>query len=83
MLSSYVVLDCDFGWVVLRILKLRMCPFNGCSLIQLKKSIGSEKKINRLLRNVFNSITEINRLKKEVSTLLSKRMSSIFLKVTI
>ena len=31
----------------------------------------------------FNSIKEINRLKKEISRLLSKGMSNIYLKVTI
>ena len=31
----------------------------------------------------FNSIKEINRLRKETNTLLSKGMSSIYLKVTI
>ena len=31
----------------------------------------------------FNSIKEINRLKKELNRLLSKAMSNIFLKVTI
>ena len=31
----------------------------------------------------FNSIKEINRLKKELNRLLSKGMSNIFLKVTI
>ena len=31
----------------------------------------------------FNSIKEINRLRKEINRLLSKRMSNIYLKVTI
>ena len=31
----------------------------------------------------FNSIKEINRLRKEISRLLSKGMSNIYLKVTI
>ena len=38
---------------------------------------------NRLLSNVFNSINEIKRLRKEMKTLLSKGMSNIYLKVTI
>ena len=33
--------------------------------------------------NVFNSIKEINRLRKEMNRLLSKGMSNIYLKVTI
>ena len=33
--------------------------------------------------NVFNSIKEINRLRKEVNRLLSKGMSNIYLKVII
>ena len=32
--------------------------------------------------NVFNSIKEINRLRKEMNRLLSKGMSHIYLKVT-
>ena len=32
---------------------------------------------------LFNSVKEINRLRKEVNMLLSKRMSSIYLKITI
>ena len=32
--------------------------------------------------NVFTSIKEINRLRKEINRLLSKRMSNIYLKVT-
>ena len=36
-----------------------------------------------LLSNVFNSIKEINRLRKEINRLLSKGMSNIYLKVTI
>ena len=32
---------------------------------------------------VFNSIKEINRLRKEINRLLSKEMSNIYLKVTI
>ena len=42
-------------------------------------------KRNRLVikkRYVFNSIEEINRLRKEISRLLSKGMSNIDLKVT-
>ena len=39
--------------------------------------------LNRLLSNIFNSIKEINRLKKEVNRLLSKGMLNIDLKVTI
>ena len=39
--------------------------------------------MNRLLSNVFNSIKEINRLRKEINRLLSKEMSNIYLKVTI
>ena len=31
----------------------------------------------------FNSIKEINRLRKEINRLLSKEMSNIYLKVTI
>ena len=31
----------------------------------------------------FNSVKEINRLRKELSRLLSKEMSNIYLKVTI
>ena len=31
----------------------------------------------------FNSIKEINRLRKEINSLLSKGMSNIYLKVTI
>ena len=31
----------------------------------------------------FNSVKEINRLRKEINRLLSKRMSNIYLKVTI
>ena len=33
--------------------------------------------------NVFNSIKEINWLRKEINRLLSKRMSNSYLKVTI
>ena len=33
--------------------------------------------------NVFTSIKEINRLRKEINRLLSKGMSNIYLKVTI
>ena len=33
--------------------------------------------------NVFNSINEINRLRKEINKLLSKGMSNVYLKVTI
>ena len=36
-----------------------------------------------LLNNVFSSIKEINRLRKETKRLLSKGMSNIYLKVTI
>ena len=32
---------------------------------------------------VFNSVKEINRLRKEINRLLSKEMSNIHLKVTI
>ena len=32
---------------------------------------------------VFNSVKEINRLRKEINRLLSKEMSNIYLKVTI
>ena len=32
---------------------------------------------------MFNSIKEINRLRKEINSLLSKGMSNIYLKVTI
>ena len=39
--------------------------------------------MNRLLSNVFNLIKEINRLRKELSRLLSKGMSNIYLKITI
>ena len=41
------------------------------------------KEICRLLNNVFNSLKEINRLRKKINRLLSKRMSNIFLQVTI
>ena len=41
------------------------------------------KEINRLLNNVFNSVKEINSLKKELSRLLNKGMSNIYLKFTI
>ena len=41
------------------------------------------KEINRLLSNVFNSIKEINRLRKEVNKLLSKGMLNIYLKVNL
>ena len=34
-------------------------------------------------RNVFNSVKEINRLRKEINRLLSKWMSNTHLKVTI
>ena len=36
-----------------------------------------------LLSNVFNSIKEIYKLRKEINRLLSKGMSNIYLKVTI
>ena len=41
--------------------------------------------MNRLLnkKNVFNSIKEINRLKKEINRLSDNVMSNIYLKVTI
>ena len=39
--------------------------------------------MNRLLNNVFNSVNEINRLRKEIKKLLSKGMANIYLKVTI
>ena len=35
--NVYVVLHYDFEWVILTILNLYLCSFNGCSLIQLKK----------------------------------------------
>ena len=35
------------------------------------------------LMNVFNSIKEIKRSKKEINSLLTKGMSNIYLKVTI
>ena len=38
---------------------------------------------NRLLSNVFNSVKEITKLNKELSRLLSKRMSNIYLKITM
>ena len=38
--------------------------------------------INRLLSNVFNSIKELKRLRKEIN-MLSKGISNIYLKVTI
>ena len=41
------------------------------------------KEIYRLLNNAFNSLKEINRLRKKINRLLSKRMSNIFLQVTI
>ena len=41
------------------------------------------QEINRLSSNVFKSIMEINRLRKQIDRLLSKRMSNIYLKVTI
>ena len=41
------------------------------------------KKTNRSLSNAFNSIKEINRLRKEMNRLLSKGISNIYLKVTI
>ena len=41
------------------------------------------KEINRLLNNVFNWVKEINSLKKELSRLLNKGMSNIYLKFTI
>ena len=65
---------------ILSILKLLICSFNGCSF-------NSVKKINRLrqeiYRNIFNSVKETNRVRKEINRLLSKRMSNIYLKVTI
>ena len=39
--------------------------------------------MNRLLSNAFNSVNEINRLRKELSRLLSKGMLNIYSKVTI
>ena len=39
--------------------------------------------MNRSLSNVFNSIKEINWLRKEINRLLSKGMSNIYLKLTI
>ena len=39
--------------------------------------------MNRLLSNVFNSVREINRLRKEINRLLSKGMSNFYVKVTI
>ena len=39
--------------------------------------------MNRLLSNVFNSIKDINWLRKEINRLLHKEMSNIYLKVTI
>ena len=41
------------------------------------------EEINSLLSNAFNSVKEINRLRKEINSLLSKGMSNIYLKVTI
>ena len=41
------------------------------------------KKTNRSLSNAFNSVNEINRLRKEMNRLLSKGISNIYLKVTI
>ena len=38
--------------------------------------------MNRLLSNVFNSIKEVNRLRKEINWLLNKGMPNIYLKVT-
>ena len=40
------------------------------------------KEINTLLSDVFYSIKEIKRLRKELNRLLSKGMSNIYLKVT-
>ena len=37
----------------------------------------------RKISNVFNSVKEINRLRKELSRLLIKGMSNIYLEVTI
>ena len=39
--------------------------------------------MNRLLSNDFNSIKEINRLRKETKRLLNKGMWNMYLKVTI
>ena len=41
------------------------------------------QEINRLSSNVFNSVKEINSLRKEIDRLLSKKMSNIYLKITI
>ena len=36
-----------------------------------------------VFNNIFNSIKEMNRLRKEINRLLSKGMSNIYFKVTI
>ena len=48
----------------------------------VEHTIRNMSSIN-LLCNVFNSIKEINMLRKELNRLLSKGMSNIYLKVTI
>ena len=52
-----------------------------CS-ITVEHTIRNMSSIN-LLCNVFNSIKEINMLRKELNRSLSKGMSNIYLKVTI
>ena len=44
---------------------------------------GLQMAINKLLSNIFNSIKEINWLRKEINRLSRKGMSNICLKVTI
>ena len=58
MLSSYVVTDYDFEWVILSILNLRLFCFNRCSLIQLRKEMNrlSRKEINWLLSKGMSNI---------------------------
>ena len=40
LLSSHLILDFDFEKIILSILNLHLCSFNGDSLIQLKKLIS-------------------------------------------
>ena len=84
---------CHFFRVSLKIQwRLIFAIVIGCYRLQLRVSYFSYfkiaqcvliKEINRLLSNAFNSIKEINRLRKEVNKLLSKGMSNIYLKVNL
>ena len=75
MLSSFVVLDCDFESVILFILSLHQIFFN-----RIKEINGLRKEINRLLSkgmsNIYLNVSiEKNRRSQNVDFLSSKNLS--------